>query len=554
MPIDSAQLLRTARRLVLIGPILLAACSDGAGPGPAPDDGVASVEVTASAQSLLVGHSLALGATPLDAEGRPVSGRTVTWTSSSAATATVSAAGVVTAVAPGTVTITAAVGETRGSVDLAVSDVAVASVSLALSQESLHVAWEATATVTAKDAAGNTLAGRPVTLASSDPAVAVVEGTAVVGVAPGRATIVATVEGKSAEAAVTVSLAPVATVALRAVGTADYVVVGETLQLSAILTDARGNPLTGRVVTWSSSAPGMATVSGTGLVSGAAFGATNVTATVEGKSAVMRVDVGERTTADRDDDHAGHQLRYVYVIPSDVSPLDIDLDGRMDSSAASTNGWLRRARGRTLRVDTYQGRLDVAFLRLDLTEAELYALGGTQFVSTVWDRMVAAGLSREQRVYVAFYDGRLAGNAVGQAFRGTSLETGTAVPRLAVVSLIQAYQPDVEVGAATLSPLEAGVAHEVFHTFGAVDPAAPNAGNGAHVADDGLDLMASAIGDPSDGLRLDAGNDDYYGHGRADVVDVSPSPYWTTGVAAAPSVRALRETARSAAGFGTVAH
>src|SRR5437588_9935792 len=45
-------------------------------------------------------------------------------------------------------------------------------------------------------------------------------------------------------------------------------IVGDAVQLVATVKDARGNVLTDRVVTWASSKPAVATVSGTGLVTG----------------------------------------------------------------------------------------------------------------------------------------------------------------------------------------------------------------------------------------------------------------------------------------------
>jgi len=72
-------------------------------------------------------------------------------------------------------------------------------------------------------------------------------------------------------AVVTVTPATVATVAVSpATGS---LVVGQTVQLVATPQDVSGNTLSGRVVTWASTSPGVATVNGTGLVSGVAAGA-----------------------------------------------------------------------------------------------------------------------------------------------------------------------------------------------------------------------------------------------------------------------------------------
>jgi hypothetical protein len=72
--------------------------------------------------------------------------------------------------------------------------------------------------------------------------------------------------------------------------------VGSTVQLSAALKDAGGEPLSGRTVTWATDAPQIATVSGTGLVTGvAAGGPATITATSEGKSGTSSVTVTAAT-------------------------------------------------------------------------------------------------------------------------------------------------------------------------------------------------------------------------------------------------------------------
>src|SRR5438034_8219346 len=68
---------------------------------------VATVAVSPAAASVGVGQTVQLTATPKDASGNPLTGRTITWASSNAALATVSATGLVTGVAAGLVTATA---------------------------------------------------------------------------------------------------------------------------------------------------------------------------------------------------------------------------------------------------------------------------------------------------------------------------------------------------------------------------------------------------------------------------------------------------------------
>lgn len=83
--------------------------------------------------------------------------------------------------------------------------------------------------------------------------------------------------------------APVATVSVEP-GTVTLV-PEQTSQLAATAKDQAGGVLTGRTIAWSSSAPAVASVSTTGLVTALAAGTTTITATSEGKSGTAEVTV-----------------------------------------------------------------------------------------------------------------------------------------------------------------------------------------------------------------------------------------------------------------------
>src|SRR5207245_9129213 len=92
---------------------------------------------------------------------------------------------------------------------------------------------------------GALLTGRVVTWASSNTGVATVNGNGLVtGVAAGSATITATSEGKSGTAALTVSVVPVASVAVTP-ATAS-IPAGQTAGRGAAPQDASGDALTGQ--------------------------------------------------------------------------------------------------------------------------------------------------------------------------------------------------------------------------------------------------------------------------------------------------------------------
>jgi hypothetical protein len=99
----------------------------------------------------------------------------------------------------------------------------------------------------------------------------------------GRVRLIAAAGVRADTAFITVTLQPVASIA---VSPADATLAaGATIQLQASVADATGAPLTGRTITWSTSDGAIARVDGHGLVSGLAGGTATVTASCEGKSA-----------------------------------------------------------------------------------------------------------------------------------------------------------------------------------------------------------------------------------------------------------------------------
>jgi len=255
---------------------------------------VASVAVSPTSASVSVGQTVQLAATPKDANGNPLTGRTVTWSSGNTAVATVSASGLVTGVSAGAATITAASEGQSGSAAITVTSVPVASVAVSPASASVQTGQAVQLTATPKDANGNPLSGRTIVWMSSNTAAATVNTSGrVTGVAAGSATITATSEGKSGTAAITVTAppapAPVATVAVSPASAS--VAAGQAVQLSAVTKDSAGTVLTGRTVTWASSNSGIASVSGSGFVTGVTVGAATITATSEGKSGTAAITV-----------------------------------------------------------------------------------------------------------------------------------------------------------------------------------------------------------------------------------------------------------------------
>src|SRR5207249_3673999 len=172
----------------------------------------------------------------------------------------------------------------------AVAVVPVSSVTVSPASATVQVGLTVQLTATPKDASGKSLSGRAVTWSSSNTAVASVDGNGLVtGGTSGSATITATSEGQSGTSSITVSGVAVSSVTVTPASA--NLPVGQTVQLTATPKDANGNPLTGRMVTWSSSNNSVASVTSSGLVSGGAAGSATITATSEGQSGTASITV-----------------------------------------------------------------------------------------------------------------------------------------------------------------------------------------------------------------------------------------------------------------------
>lgn len=256
---------------------------------------VSVVEVGGAPASLEAGTTAQLTAILKDDRGNRLSGRSVSWQTSSAAVATVSSSGLVTGVAPGAATITASSEGRSASVNLTVTPVPIASIVIegatagSPAPTSLQIGEAVQLTARALDAAGRPLTGRTITWATDNAGIATVTATGLVtGRAAGIVTIRASAEGVTRAHAMTVT-APVATVTVAP--TSSIIDLGATLQLIATARDASGNVLSGRLITWATADPGIATVSTTGIVTGTGVGTVAITATAEGKSGVSVITV-----------------------------------------------------------------------------------------------------------------------------------------------------------------------------------------------------------------------------------------------------------------------
>lgn len=281
------------RRALISLLILTAACGqDTSGPVDRPDP-VASVLVSPATATVMVGVTTQLSVSLKNSASAILTGRPVAWQSSNGNIATVSAAGLVTAKAAGPVVITATSEGQSGTASLTVIPVPVASVTVVPADAALGVGTSSQLSSITRDSAGNVLTGRTVTWASSDTTAVLVSATGLITAAgTGSSTITATSEGHSGTATITVDPTPVASVSVSP--STAQVGVAATTQLDATTRDLANHVLTGRVVAWFSSAPGVAQVDPNGVITGVSIGQATITAISEGKtgSAIITVVAG----------------------------------------------------------------------------------------------------------------------------------------------------------------------------------------------------------------------------------------------------------------------
>jgi len=169
-------------------------------------EAIGSVTVTPSTATLFPAGTVQLAGALADAQGNRVFFRQVTWSSDKPGVATVSTSGLVTAVVPGSATVTASSGGKSGSAAVSVL-VPIASVTVTPPTDTIAPGASVQFTATPRDAAGNPLTGRAVTWSSTNPTAASLGGTglALGGSAGGVTTIIASSEGVTGRARLTVS-------------------------------------------------------------------------------------------------------------------------------------------------------------------------------------------------------------------------------------------------------------------------------------------------------------------------------------------------------------
>lgn len=251
---------------------------------------VANVTVSPPAVTLKSGDVQQFTATMTAADGTPLTGRAVSWTSSDVAVLLIDAQGRAAALVPGSATVTATSEGVSGTAAVTVTTpppppVPVATVTVTPTGVRLLPGGTQQFTATARAADGTVITGRPVTWTSGSAAILTVNGQGLAtAVAQGQTTVSATVDGVTGQVSVTVDPPPPPQAAtVRVIPAFSLARRGTDVQLQAEVRAADGTLLQ-KTVTWTSSDSSIANVTGNGLVKTKRTGSVTITATVDGKS------------------------------------------------------------------------------------------------------------------------------------------------------------------------------------------------------------------------------------------------------------------------------
>lgn len=231
-----------------------------------------------------------------------------------------------------------------------------------------------------------------------------------------------------------------------------------------------------------------------------------------------------RSTRDRADEVSGAQIHSVYVVASDGQDRRLDEELPLHYSIQTGVRWLAaRTGGLTFRLDTYGGRADITFLRLDQTEAQL-ADGDIR--GAIHNTLARRGLLNPNKIYIAYYDGPH-DKACGGASWPPRLNGQVAAMHLRALG---GRCENAFVQSENEAPRywEMAAVHDLLHVLGIVSPDAPNHTDDrpGHVSEP-TDLMyAGSAPWAFNSAVMDINGDDYFGGALgAGIVDLAQSRF-----------------------------
>jgi hypothetical protein len=214
-----------------------------------------------------------------------------------------------------------------------------------------------------------------------------------------------------------------------------------------------------------------------------------------------------RSYQDNPDRSKKPMVHFVYAVPKGGVDYALDLRTVVPYGINSANRWLASQIRRKLRIDTFQGHLDISFVRLAHTD-EYYASFGDYRFTPIEQDFLAVFATKPHKKYIVLYEGTST-RSCGEAEVGgitsiiylRGLENSPFIPCADVPWVSSPTEPP--------GYHEFALLHEFGHLAGAVSPGAPHYFGTAHVGDTPDDLMYGGTLPWSPSV-VDFEHDDYY--------------------------------------------
>ena len=223
-----------------------------------------------------------------------------------------------------------------------------------------------------------------------------------------------------------------------------------------------------------------------------------------------------RSLVDRPDDITGYQIHLVYVALKGSSDLKVDTSPKVGSWTKESNDWLQANVGHALIFDTYQGAIDVSFMRSRFTAAALCRDTCDALIKLEAEYQKQDASYNGTKTLVFIVNDKLSDKACGWS---------TIPGNLVVLNDISSQRCNTRANLPKtgLSWLPHTLAHELFHSYGI-----------HHQCFNNSDLM---IGNPECTidkatydrvpLTVDSTESHYLGSDASDGIDLLKMPIWS---------------------------
>ena len=324
--------IRLYTAMILSAAVILTTCGKDSPTKPEPILSVTPVatriDITPSTATLnAIGQTVQFSAKVFDQNNNLIDSAVVNWSSSAESVATVDAQGLVTAVKNGTARITATSGSAAQNVDVKVMQVGGSIVIEPMGATLTTIGQTVQFTATVLDQNGQRVANAVVTWSSSDESIATVDVQGMVTAVKNGTTRITATSGSAAQNVDVIVMQQVDRNIVIEPMEATLTAIGQTVQFTATVLDQNGQRVANAVVTWSSSAESVATVSAQGLVTAVKNGTARITAT--SGSAAQDVDVKVMQVAGS-----------IVIEPNEITSENINSGYQLAATVLDENGHL----------------------------------------------------------------------------------------------------------------------------------------------------------------------------------------------------------------------